>query len=298
MRRHLLGLVLAMAALPAAAEVSVTRLPGGGTELFFEPAATGPWARVRPDVSGTTLLNPQGDARADGWPSFAQRADGLPSVAYATAGDAGDVWLAWHDGTNWQSARNVSDRAGADFAPSVVLDGWNNRFIAWNNTRGSRVSVMLAGVRNDGTDQTGVLELTARQRDGRKPSLAAFGDDVYVAYEDQANGNDDVPYIAIDRVMPDRDPDRSLHCSGENTPDLSRSATIRTALTDRALHGEPLVNVEDGELWITWIDSRTRVGWVELTGPGTFSEPAYRPYDPNLGPEGTLEDIRNQVLAP
>jgi hypothetical protein len=293
-----LAAAAALAAVPATAEVSVTRPAGGSVEFFFEPSATGPWGRVRPEVLTSDMLNPQGDARADGWPSTALRADGLPSVAYATAGDAGDVWLSWHDGVAWRPAVNVSHRSGADSGPTVVLDQWNNRFLAWNNARGSRMAVTFTGVRSDGTAQLGVSELTARQREGRRPSLAAFDADVYVAYEEQANGNEDVPYIAIDRLIPPRNSDWSINCSGENTADLSRSATIRTCLTDRSLLADTQVNVESGSLWVTWIDNRTRVGWVELVTPGVFSAPAYRPYDPTLGPDSARDDIREQVLAP
>ena len=302
MNRRVLILALAAAAtaaaVPATAEVSITRPAGGGVELYFEPSPTGPWGRVRPEVLTSDMLNPQGDARADGWPSMAVRTDGLPSVAHATAGDAGDVWLSWHDGVAWRPAVNVSHRAGSDSGPVLVLDQWNNRFLAWNNARGSRLSVAFTAVRSDGTAQLGVSELTARQRDARRPSLAAFDADVYVAYEEQANGNEDVPYIAIDRLIPPRNPDWSVNCSGENTADLSRSATIRTCLTERSLLADTQVHVEAGMLWVTWIDNRTRIGWVELRSPGEFSEPYFRPYDPSLGTESALSDVREQVLAP
>ncbi len=291
---------LAVVALssPAVAEVSVTRLTGGSVELYFEPSPAGPWSRVRPEIVAGDILNLQGDGRGDSWPVRASNTvTGRPEIAWSTAGEAGEVHLAFHDGNMWIPARNVSNRQGADFLPSLALDAWGNRFVTWQNTRQGRVTVLYAGVRGDWTAQLSARELTSRQREGRRPSIGVHADgNVYIAYEEQLNGNEDVPYVGVDRIRPRRDTDGQLRCSGENGIDLSRTSTVRTALSDSSMVAETTVNVEAGRLWVTWIDSANRVGWIKLIGDGVFSEPAYRSFDPNFGPASALEAIRTEAL--
>jgi hypothetical protein len=53
---------------------------------------------------------------------------------------------------------------------------------------------------------------------------------------------------------------------------------------------------ESNHVWVTWIDSRTRVGWVEWRD-GAFGSAQYRTLDPSLGYEGVRALIREDVLS-
>lgn len=300
-RITLLAAAALAVALPAGAEVSVIHDAAGGVTLFFEPSATGPWARVREDLQAHEGLNLQGDARGDAWPVIRTNpVTGFPDVAWSTPGDAGDVRFSWNDSATWRAPLNVSDRAGADHAVDMADDQYGNRFVAWNNERSGHAVVIVRGVRQDGGAMSAPVELTPSQREGRRPAIAIGPSDaVFVSFEEQVNGNDgDAIYVAIDRLAPQRGSAMELLCSGENTADLSRTATIRTALVaSSGPVADSRVDSEDGHLWVTWIDSRTRVGWVEWNGTA-FSDPQYRPFDRALGYEGIRREIREDVLNP
>lgn len=282
----------------AVAEVSVDRTPNGVTGSHFEPSPKGPWSPVRSGIPHQDLLNPQGDWKGDGWPSIVTNRRDMPFVAFASAGLEAEVFFSRHDGMAWLPITNLSRQTGADQAPVAALDAWDNGFVAWSTTRPNRVSVSFAGIRRDGQATTGVVELSSRIHVNRVPSLAVHADgDVYVAYEERPAGPDDVPHLAVDRIRPVRMGDMSLHCSGENLPDFSRSVTRPTRLVERIVLAEPSVHSEQGHLWVTWIDSRMHVAWIELAGTGAFSDPEYVTLGPGMGVKEALEAIRETVLS-
>lgn len=298
-RRLLLAAAAAGMAASAVAEVSISRGQDGGSELFFEVSATGPWGRVRPGIPVEDILNEQGDARGDGWPAIAVGPDGSPSVAHATAGDEGEILLSRHDGSSWREPLNVSLRAGADYGPSLAIDVAGTRFVAWTNARGSRSAVLLTAVSGGGVPLPQVSELSQRSARARDVSVAVTPEgDVWIAYEERPNGSDAVTNVAIDRFRPPRREDRTLDCSGENTADLSRVITIRTGITSATMAADATVNVEDSRIWVTWIDGPDRVGWVEILENGEPSEPQYLYYEPEDGPAEALALIRSGVLSP
>lgn len=299
MTRKKLAVLLGLAAFVAAeapAEVSVTRHPDGSISTFFAASPTGPWGRVRADVAASDLLNPQGDARGDGWPVIVSGPGGLPSVVHETEGIESEILLWHHDGQSWRFPLNVSRRFGPDYGPSMVIDPAGNRFVAWTHVTFGRASIYFAGVSADGSLQGSSTEISVRTRQSREPSIGVAPDgDVYVAYE-EADSAGGPPFVAIDRIMPVRNPDMTLNCSGENTADLSRSTSIRTALGSRLIVADATVNSELGTLWVTWIDAPNRVGWVELLAPGVFTAPAYETFDPAVGPQSALDAARTEAL--
>jgi len=292
-------LVTALVATAAAAEVSVDISPAGVIDLHFEPTSRGPWTRVRQDQPAGRILNEGGDARRDGWPAFARNgATGAPEVAWAASADAGEVWASWYDGKAWVAARNISQDPTVELNPDVASDRYGNRFYSWQmiDAAGGN-GIVYRAMRLDGNVMSQRVILA--QQDDRRPSLEVDPvGDVYVAYEER-DPWDPITSVAIDWIRPARAPNGQVRCSGENSPDLMRAATVRTQLAAAsAIVPNPQVQSEASRLWITWVDSPTSVGFVQMLGRGTFSVPQYRAFDPAAGDAAARAQIRREVLAP
>jgi hypothetical protein len=299
MRRWTL-LVGALLATAAAAEVSVDVSPAGVVDLHFEPTTRGPWTRVRQDQPVGRILNETGDARRDGWPAFTRNgATGAPEAAWASAADSGEIWASWFDGKAWVAPRNVSQDPSLELNPDVASDRFGNRFFAWQVVDGSGESaIVYRAMRLDGNVLTHRAILS--QLDDRRPSLDVDPTgDVYAAYEERDPQGDSSASIAIDWIRPARDGYGRVRCSGENSPDLMRAATIRTQLAaGSSLVPNVQVQSEASRLWVTWVDSPSSVGFVQMLARGTFSAPQYRPFDPLAGDAVGRALFRREVLAP
>ncbi len=295
-RPVLATLTLLLLAAPVSAEVSVTRSADGSVQLFFEPGDGGPWEQVRPDVPTADLLNRNGDLEGDSWPVMVSNpATGRPDVVWSSGGDNREILFSWHDGEVWRDTLNLSSSSGNDELPALIDDEYGNSFVVWTRSRSSRDLVLFTAVSGDDAAQTSVHELSERHDSARRAVLGVHVDgDVYAAYEEAHNGNDPVTYMAIDRIVVGRDSDGYLADSGERPIDIARSATFTTA----AQPGEalnPNVHVEDGHLWVDWIDEAGQVGWTELVD-GAFTTSGQVSIDEAGGEQAARDEVRTQVL--
>lgn len=276
------------------AEVSVDRTPTG-ISPYFQPGLRGPWQRVRPDVAPQDMLNEMGDTRGDGWPIIRVNAgNALPDVVWPSA--EGEILFSHHDGTSWTLPRNLSHNGCVDAMPALATDDFANRFVAWDHARSNdRHSVYFTALSGDRADQTDVRELSSRPRQGRRPSLRVYLDDlVYVGYEEASGPSDDTPSVALDQVHVGRLPSGVIALGGAGTIDIARSCTIRTHLR-AAQSAEVRVEAEAGHLWMTWIDSDTSLGWSEVSNGGC-GDTHYQPIDGSQA-ERAREIVRFQVLG-
>lgn len=285
---------LALACATVHAEVSVDRTPAG-IRPYFQPGVRGPWQRVRPEVAPPDILNELGDNRGDGWPVIRVNAgNALPDVVWPSAD--GEILYSRHDGTSWTVPLDLSRNSCVDAMPALTTDDFANRFVAWDHARSNdRHSVYFTALSGDVAGQTDVRELSSRPRQGRRPSLRVYLDDlVYVGYEEASGPSDDTPSVALDQVRVGRLPSGMVALGGAGTIDIARSCTIRTHLR-AAQPAEVRVETEAGHLWITWIDSDTLLGWSEVTNGGCG--PAH--YDPldSLQPERARELVRFEILG-
>ena len=296
-RTVLASLTLLLLAVPASAEVSVTRLADGSVELFFEPGEGGPWEVVREGLPAGDVLNSDGDAAGDSWPMTATHpATGRPDAVWATGGENREILFSWHDGVAWRPALNLSSSSGNDELPAIASDPYGNRIVVWNRSRNGRELVLLTALAANDAEQSLVLELSERHDTARRPVIGIDPEGRgFVAYEEAHNGNDPIVYLAIDTVELQRDATGCLADSGERPIDIARSSTIATsALLGSALR--PEVHVEDGELWVDWLDGDGQVGWVKWDG-GAFTSKDLVSIAAAGSEQAAREQVRDEVLG-
>lgn len=117
----------------------------------------------------------------------------------------GRIWVVWETelsptdfevyatnkpaGGSWSNVANISNRAGQDLEPDIVVDAGNVPYVAWRNNAGSVWDIYLT--RYSGGTWVAPLNLSNNSSDSHFPRLAAdaYGD-VFVVWEDEIDGAD------------------------------------------------------------------------------------------------------------
>ena len=166
---------------------------------------------------------------------------------------------------------NVTSNSSPDSSPRIAIctDGLSG--VAW--WRDASVDTVFIRTRDavtqTWTSETAVSDTSA---DARNPAIVTDGSDLWVAYEADAGGGD--TSIEVRLIQDDPVPIVTL------APSVSFGGDIDT-----------LIHFEQGELWVTWVDSSSDVGWSAYdSATDTWSTADYESYSAD-----SVADARGRV---
>jgi len=210
-RHGILIVLVALLAVPALAELSAG--PGGHAIHYLTPDGK-LWAPVRRGVDRGFLLNPDGDLRGDGAPSFGVNpATGLPEAVWAR--QAGDYEIAFSrfDGERWTAPLLLTADGRDDVLPRLRFDPWGNRFVVWT-ALGEGSGVFLAAA-PPGADRFWTpVRVSGEDAPARYPSLwVAEGGELWLSFqEDRGDGT----FIIVVEIRPAREATGFVVMGGED----------------------------------------------------------------------------------
>lgn len=166
-----------------------------------------------------------------------------------------------------------------DLAPRLTITGSGDTWVVW--WRDGEIDTVLARKRTLATDSwSGEITVGNKLESGRHPEIVHDGSTAWVAYElDDVSGDTGVAAAGI-------------HDDVE--PVGTRDILATTGYTgDRDLS----ILSEAGQLWVSWVDSATEVGWSEYDyATETWGSAGYESYAAD-DVEQARERIRTAVLA-
>ena len=147
-----------------------------------------------------------------------------------------------------------------DLAPRIAISPNGDTWVTWWRDSATRQVLIRKRTYSSGS-WSGETLVSEASETSRHPEVVHDGTKPWVAYEfAQAEGTS----IAVRRVIDDPDP-----------------FPTRTVLATTTYNGDldVLIHTEPNNLWITWVDDTTFVGWCEYNyATGTWSAPSYESY--------------------
>jgi hypothetical protein len=177
--------------------------------------------------------------------------------------EGSDLYVAWTDyrnghrdiyfcnstnaGTTWETEILLNDDGSVtnQYEPSIAADGSGNVYVAWSDARNGSYDIYCSSGSNPGSgfvfsanvrvdDDTGIASAT-------EPAIAVNGTNIYVAYTDQRNLNQDI-YLAVSTD--------SAVTFATNLKASDDSGTAAQYLPTIALNGTT-------ELYVAFVDERS-----------------------------------------
>ncbi|HSA74151.1 MAG TPA: hypothetical protein VLD84_09375 [Nitrososphaeraceae archaeon] len=104
-----------------------------------------------------------------------------------------DVYFAYSpdNGKNFESVRNLSKNNGTSELPQVTAEG-NNVYVVWQDNTNGNYDVYFAYSPDNGRNFESVRNLSKNNGTSELPQVTAEGNNVYVVWQDNTNGNYDV----------------------------------------------------------------------------------------------------------
>ncbi len=100
-----------------------------------------------------------------------------------------------NNGTSFASTLVFGNSAGIVLTPTVAASS-SNVYIAWTNSTSSNDEVLLVSSSDNGVTFRNILNLSNNSGFSDDPVVAGVGNNVYVAWQDDTPGNDDVLFRA------------------------------------------------------------------------------------------------------
>lgn len=154
---------------------------------------------------------------------------------------------------------DVSTHSNDDRSPRIEIDPSGNAWITWWRDLGTdavRVRKFSHGSQTFGTDRL----VSQSSENARNPEVIFDGVSPWIVYEVHGTQKS----VIVCPISDDPEP----ITTGANVGTTSYSGNL-----DSRIH------VDDGHLWVTWIDSGTYVGWSEYDyDQEVWSEAAYESY--------------------
>ncbi|RMG44444.1 MAG: hypothetical protein D6718_10095 [Acidobacteria bacterium] len=182
-----------------------------------------------------------------------------------------------------ESARLLTSSGAACHDPRIAITGSGETYVVWWE-EGAVPQVRYR--RRGGSPDS----WSAENRIGEpgepaiNPEIAWDGTSMWVAYEiDLSGGGAGSILIAASGGGDSADPfpDRSIIGTTHYTGDR-----------------DTMIDSEAGEVWVSWVDSDSQLGWSRYDRTlGSWTPVAYEPYDGPDGIAAARERIREQVLA-
>ena len=172
-----------------------------------------------------------------------------------------DVYFAYSpdNGRNFESIRNLSKNNGTSELPQVTAEG-NNVYVVWQDNTNGNYDVYFAYSPDNGRNFESIRNLSKNNGTSELPQVTAEGNNVYVVWQDNTNGNYDV-YLAY-------------------SPDNGRNfESIRNLSKNNGTSELPQVTAEGNNVYVVWQDNTN----------GNYD--VYFAYSPDNG--RNFESIRN-----
>lgn len=227
-------------------------------------------------------LDPQADSdpRKDGRPDiFFHPATGRPLAVWAhgNGSDHDIVFTEWN-GQGWNNPVLIAGGSRDDLDPRVFVESGGTVQVVWWSATSPQI--VYRANRRPGSSSWRTEAVNSGGPSGRRPSVAAWGGNVYVAYErNRASGGQE---IVLARVG----------SGGQYTRSVI-AVTTNPAPLDAWLH------VEQGRTWIDWKHAADRIAYSRLVTT-TWSAPATVVWnDPSwFGELAAREEALAQVFGP
>ena len=167
----------------------------------------------------------------------------------------------------------LTSNPAPDLAPRIAIEADGRAGVTW--WRDGAVDTVHARTRDAATKtwtaETAVSDPTV---DARNPEIVSDGTDLWVAFEADAGGGDTA--VQVRGIRDDPDPIVMI------APYVSFGGDLDT-----------LIHFAEGDLWVTWVDSGSEVGWsTHDAATDTWSVPAYESYA-----NDSIEDARARVRS-
>ncbi len=199
--------------------------------------------------------------------------NGDPDIYFRHSNDAGGAWEA-------EQQLNDDATTADQYEPAICADGSGNVYVAWTDRRNGNPDIYAAA----GTESAPDINFSASVRvdddagttQATEPSIAAYGANVYVAYTDQRNYNQDI-YVAtsIDSGV-------TFATNLKASDDENKLAQYEPSIT---------VNSSTGEVYLVFTDKRSdgpSIYFTSSTTPGASFEKNER-IDDDTGTSNQME---------
>jgi hypothetical protein len=165
-----------------------------------------------------------------------------------------------------------------DLDPRLVLGDDGSSWVVW--WRDGAVDEVLLRKRSGSTGAWGPeLRVSEAGESSRRPRIVTDGHRVWVAYQFDSGSQTS---IGVNVINDEPDPMGCRHVL----------KTTSFGAVDVTAHSET------GHVWVTWVDSSSKVGWSEYdAGTDSWSAPLYQTYVPG-DVRGARAVIRSMVLQP
>lgn len=157
-----------------------------------------------------------------------------------------------------QTISDVATSSSDDLGPKIAISSSGDTYIAWWRDGSTRKVFTRRHVYGTNTWDN-EIQVSQSSQSARKPSVGHDGTTAWVAYEFVGTGGA-----------------TSIACGSiEDSPDPF--PTIASTTYGGALKVQ--VNAESGNLWVTWVDSSSQVGWSEYNyGNATWGSVGHESY--------------------
>ena len=148
-----------------------------------------------------------------------------------------DVYFAYSqdNGKNFESVRNLSKNNGTSELPQVTAEG-NNVYVVWQDNSNGNYDVYFAYSQDNGKNFESVRNLSKNNGTSELPQVTAEGNNVYVVWQDNSNGNYDV-YFAYSQD------------NGKNFE------SVRNLSKNNGTSELPQVTAEGNNVYVVWQDN-------------------------------------------
>lgn len=298
-----LMIVLALFALVAPvvkAELSVQ--PGRTGQIYYATPGGKIWSPVRMTGNGNRILNPDGDLRGDGVPSFGVNpVTEKPEAVWARFQGDTEIVYSEFDGEGWSLPREVSLYSGNDVLPTLTHNERGDRLIVWTRVSGTVETWFTASGVAARKFATPAM-ISVPQLPARSPALLADGTRALVAYEEErsdgryivvvaaeladlgsriirGNGGPIINPFQLGDVPSDapagEDPSNQKGTGGKNGGAGIPPPGSVTSSLDPVGPSRPLLHSGSGHVWVDWIAGPS-VGYLEIRG-NVLLTPGYIP---------------------
>lgn len=288
--RLVIGWLLLVGATPSYPEIAIEPIALNQNVDFIimgiigetpEPFGWRFWAGYR-NLDLQLVLNAGGEIRGDGRPDVAwDPTTDWPVVVWAyNAGTDHDIAFSQWNGSNWTPVEFLTSSTVDETDPRVFVDSGGSMWVTW--WRAGAIDRVYVSTRAAGSSTWGpAAPVTAVDESGRRPSVAMWNGQLYVAYERASSTAGMAQEVVV--AHPEQDAGMVTDVVGQ---------TDRTAPLDAVLH------VENGLLWVDWKQGAADMGFAQA-GNGGWTAPAVaaRPDPSWVGEEGARRQIRRSVLS-
>lgn len=278
LRRAILALGCAAAAIPALGEIGVLRdVSGHGTPYLQtivdepDPLGVGRWTRLSPiDDTRRVVLNSDGDLRGDGPPSVVfDTVWEMTFVAWSSVDPLGveRIVFSCFARDAWTTPRRINGSAGRQFAPALAVAEDGSVHVVYGESRtGPEAIYHQMLLEPDGEWSTPVLVSPPGQAASR-PHATFHAGKLHIVYE----------------VRPDEtDPTSVAITLGAASVDGIDTQPVAFSNHEGPLW--PQIHSAGGTLWTEWVDFTNgdpfvgEMAWIKAIDAGNWDTKRYEPF--------------------